>query len=139
MQLRINNMKKLIVIFLFSFVVNMVWENAHSLLYANYMGGLITETILARAALWDAVIIALICLPFLYISTFRESSWLIIVFGVAVAIAIELYALNADRWAYNAYMPLIPIIKIGLTPTIQLGALGYLSFLFQKKLFDKLT
>ncbi len=132
-------MKKLIVIFFLSFFSNIVWENLHSLLYSNYSGGLITQTILIRAALWDAVIIVLICLPFLYIDGLRKKSWLVIVFGVVIAIIIELYALDTGRWAYNAYMPIIPIIKIGLTPTIQLGVLAYLSFLFQRKLFNELT
>ncbi|MBI2627443.1 hypothetical protein HYW72_00775 [Candidatus Nomurabacteria bacterium] len=132
-------MKRLSVIFLFSFVVNIVWENAHSFLYANYMGGSITETILAQAALWDAIIITFICLPFLYIGALEKKSWLIIILGMAVAIAIELYALKTGRWAYNVYMPIIPIIRIGLTPTVQLGALGYFSFLIQRKLFNKLT
>lgn len=128
-------MKKLLVVFSLSFFLNVVWENAQSFLYVNYIGGPITELILIRAALWDAVIIALICLPFLYIHVLKGINWLIIFIGVAVATVIELYALDTGRWAYNAYMPLISIIKIGLTPALQLGVLGYISFWLQRKLF----
>ncbi|OYV26226.1 MAG: hypothetical protein B7W98_03265, partial [Parcubacteria group bacterium 20-58-5] len=58
--------RKISVIFTVAFVLDIIWENAHSFLYANYMGGPITESILIRASVWYAVIITLICFPFLY-------------------------------------------------------------------------
>ena len=44
-----------------------------------------------------------------------------------VAACIEWYWLRAGRWAYNDLMPIIPILKLGLTPVIQLAILGMLS------------
>ena len=123
-------MKNVFLIFLLSFILNIVWENLHSLLYAGYMGGKITEFILLRASLGDAVIITILSLPFVFIPSFKRKAWLIIFIGVLVSIFIELYALNTGRWIYNEYMPIIPILGIGLTPTIQLGLLGYLSYWF---------
>lgn len=128
--------KKLSLIFASALVLNSVWENAHSVLYANYMRGAITEPILLRASIWDAVIITLICLPFLYDGSLRRKSWLIFAIGVVVAIAIEMYALQTGRWAYNELMPVIPLLGVGLTPTLQLGTLGIISFIFQNKIFD---
>jgi hypothetical protein len=121
-------MKKIFYIFLVSFFLNFIWENLHSLLYAGYQGGTITEFILFRASLGDAVMITLLALPFFFISALKKRDWLIIVLGVLVAILIEWYALSSGRWAYNEYMPLIPFLNIGLTPTIQLGLLGYFSY-----------
>lgn len=123
-------MKKIFLIFLLSFILNLIWENLHSLLYVGYMGGKITEFILLRASVADAVIITLISIPFVFIPRLKRKSWLIIFIGVLVAIFIELWALNTGRWAYNGYMPIIPILGVGLTPAIQLGLLGYLSYRF---------
>lgn len=129
-------MKKIFLIFLLSFILNLIWENLHSLLYVGYMGGKITEFILLRASVADAVIITLLSLPFVCVPSLRGKSWLIIFIGVLVAIGIEWYALDTGRWVYNGYMPIIPILGVGLTPTIQLGLLGYLSYWFILAEFD---
>ena len=121
-------MKPLFSIFILSFVLNFIWENLHSFLYTNYMGGKITETILLRASIVDALIITAISLPFIYFAIFGKKDWAIIFIGFFISITIELYALNTGRWSYNQYMPLMPLLPVGLTPTIQLGFLGYLSF-----------
>ncbi|PIQ66456.1 MAG: hypothetical protein COV96_01600 [Candidatus Zambryskibacteria bacterium CG11_big_fil_rev_8_21_14_0_20_42_18] len=121
-------MKRLLIIFLSAFVLNIVWENLHSFLYSNYMGGEITEFILIRASLFDAFLITMILLPFLYLNALKNKSWLIIVIGIIIAVLNEWYGLNTNRWAYNSLMPILPIIKVGLTPTLQLGVSGYLSY-----------
>lgn len=120
--------KQLGAIFLISFGLNYVWEHLHSLLYVHYKGGPITEFILLRATLADAVIITLIALPFIASSRIRPWAWLMIPLGIAVSIIIEMHALPAGRWAYSAMMPLVPLVGTGWTPTIQLGLLGYLSY-----------
>ena len=121
-------MKKVASIFIISFLLNFIWENLHSLLYAKYMGKPITQFILFHATLGDAVMITLIALPFLFLPTFKKHEWLIIPIGIIISISIEWYALGAGRWAYNEYMPLVPYLNVGLTPLIQIGLLGYLSF-----------
>ena len=125
-------MKRLLSIFAISFVLNIVWENLHSYLYDNYMGGKITEFILLRASLADALAITILLIPFLYISFFRKRNWLVILGGIIISILIEWHGLGTGRWSYNDYMPIIPILSVGLTPTIQLGILGYLSFIWQE-------
>jgi len=50
-------MKKVSLIFILSFFLNLIWENLHSYFYTVYMGGEITETILLRASIADAIII----------------------------------------------------------------------------------
>ena len=115
-------------IFLLAFIMNFIWENLHSFLYLNYKGGEITQFILLRASLFDALLIAIISLPFLYFEFLKTKAWLILIIGIAVATFNEWYGLSTLRWAYSSSMPIIPIIKTGLTPTLQLGLLGYISF-----------
>ena len=57
-------MKKILLIFATAFILNAVWENLHAFLYDNYMGDKITELVLLRATLADAVMITVITLPF---------------------------------------------------------------------------
>ena len=121
-------MKKIFFIFLLSFSFNLIWENLHFYLYAGYMGGTITEAILLRASVVDAIIITFLSFPFVFIAKLRNKNWIIIFIGIVVAILIELHALRTERWVYNEYMPIIPILFVGLTPTIQLGLFGYLSY-----------
>jgi hypothetical protein len=91
------------------------------------MGKSITQFILFHATLGDAIMITVISLPFIFLTTFKKYDWLIIPIGIIIGISIEWYALGVGRWSYNEYMPIIPLLKVGLTPTIQLGLLGYLS------------
>jgi len=129
-----NIFRKVFLIFFVAFILNVIWENLHSFLYDNYIGGKITEFILLRATLVDAIIIVVLCLPFIFFPSFKKQSWIIIPLGFIVAINIEWWALQTNRWSYNVYMPIIPFLSVGLTPAIQLGLLGYLSFKIQEYL-----
>jgi len=100
-------MKKIFFIFLLSFSFNLIWENLHFYLYAGYMGGTITEAILLRASVVDAIIITFLSFPFVFIAKLRNKNWIIIFIGIVVAILIELHALRTERWGYNEYMPII--------------------------------
>ncbi|MDO8510393.1 MAG: hypothetical protein Q7S15_02100 [bacterium] len=71
-------------------------------------------------------------MPFIYISSLKKRSWLIIPVGIALALVVELFALKTGRWAYNDFMPLIPLLSVGITPAIQLGLLGYTTFKLQE-------
>ena len=57
---------------------------------------------------------------------------LIILFGLAVAVFIELRALMIGRWVYKEIMP--TIFGIGLSPLVQLAITGFLSLLILKYL-----
>jgi hypothetical protein len=129
----IYNIKSILYIFLISFFLNLIWENLHSFLYDNYKGGVITQSILLHATFIDALMITLIILPFILFPNFKRFSYLIILIGITLAVSIELWALGTSRWEYNSYMPIIPFLSVGLTPTIQLGFLGYISFIILNK------
>jgi hypothetical protein len=129
--------KRILGTFFIALILNAVWENLHSFLYVNYMGGRISEFILLRAAFWDAVMITGICLPFLFVSGFKKYSWVIILVGVIISVGIEQWALSTGRWVYNDLMPIIPFLSVGLTPTIQLGPLGFISFKIQERIINE--
>ncbi|PIR40129.1 MAG: hypothetical protein COV33_01390 [Candidatus Zambryskibacteria bacterium CG10_big_fil_rev_8_21_14_0_10_34_34] len=120
-------MKRLIFIFIIAFVLNLIWENLHVVFYDNYLGGPTTRFILLQASVVDAFLIILLSLPFLYKNYFKNKMWLIIIFGIIMAVFIEWFALYNNWWQYNPNMPIVPILKVGLTPMIQLGILGYFS------------
>ncbi len=129
-------MKKWILVFIFAFVLNLIWEWGHSFLYANYKGGAITEFILARAALTDAVIILGLIFVLRLSSILVRHSWLLILVGIIISILIEYWALSTGRWEYKDIMPIIPLLNTGLTPTIQLGLLSYIVYRIS---FKKIT
>ena len=120
--------KKLSLVFFLAFISNWIWENLHSVLYFHPSGEPITQIMLAKATLFDAVLITIIGLIFILIPYLRARIWLSMVIGIVAAVVIELQALALGKCAYTASMPIIPFLNIGLTPTIQLGLLSYLIF-----------
>lgn len=120
--------KKFLFVFLLAFVSNLIWENLHAGLYAHYMSGPVTQRALLLSTFTDAIFITILGVIFLRVAYFRQRLWFSFVIGAAVSIAVEVFALKTGRWAYNDLMPLVPIVKTGLTPTIQLGLLSYLIF-----------
>jgi hypothetical protein len=123
-------LKKLAKIFSISFILNLIWEFAHSSLYVAYKSEEITNYILFRAAFWDAVIITLIAVAFVKIDLFKTRKWIIILVGIVIACLIEIFALNTGRWEYNSLMPIVPIVGVGLSPLVQLSITGFVTFLF---------
>ena len=125
---------RLCVVFAISFAFNFVWEHLHWVLYAHYQGRPITDLVLFRATLGDAIFITALSIPFFRMPFLGRHLWIVIPIGVACAITLELFATSTGRWAYTEMMPLIPLVGTGLTPTIQLGLLGYITFLITKKI-----
>lgn len=121
-------MKNWIFVFILAFGLNLIWENLHSPLYVHYQGEAITFLMLLRAALVDAFIILVLIRLLRLAPSFSKLSWLIILFGIIVSIIMEYWALGSGRWAYAETMPIIPLLEVGLTPTIQLGLLAYLTY-----------
>ena len=123
-------MKKLLAVFCLAFLLNLVWENAHAVLYLHYKGGPITEIILLHATTVDAVMITMLAAPFLFVERIKKYSWFIIPLALILAVSIEEWALLNGRWAYASTMPIVPLLGVGLTPTIQLALTGWLAYRF---------
>lgn len=108
-----------------AFLLNWIWENAHSVLYLGYQGGAIRPVILFEAALIDALLISGLVLV---AHRFKlQTSAFVIIGGLLLSFVIEIWALQTGRWQYNELMPIVPFINVGLTPFIQLAVTGFLT------------
>ena len=115
-------------------ILNVVWEEVHAVFYAHYQGGAITHEVLLRAAMVDTFIILVLVIVAELVPFFLRHRFLFfMIAGAVVGIAIELWALGSGRWAYQSTMPLIPLIHVGATPTIQLGLTGYAAYMLMRQ------
>jgi hypothetical protein len=124
-KLNKNQLLKLGAVFFLGLVANLVWENWHAQFYQHYQNQPITQLILIKAAIFDAVFIFILALIFGLLPAGNKKYWLGLLIGIIFSIILEKHALATGRWAYNDLMPIIPLLNTGLTPTIQLGLLSY--------------
>ena len=127
--------RRLLFVFLAAFLLNLLWENLHEVLYVHYQGGEITRLILFRAALFDAAFITALAVPMLFVPWLRKRLYFSFIFGVIFAVILEWFALKTGRWEYTAAMPLVPFLQTGLSPTVQLGITGWVSHALAKRYF----
>ena len=137
-----KNILKLSQVFLVAWLLNLLWENVHVLLYEQHLGIFFAQmdplekfVVLFRASIFDATFItAAVLVGLLFASLFKKknrekfTTWFVVSVGVIFAVWLEIHALNTGRWMYNELMPIIPILNVGLSPTVQLGLTGYLAY-----------
>ena len=121
-----------------AFLLNLLWELLHYQLYID-LSGISRYLHILLASFTDAIIILAI---FIIVSLKNKNlNWLnkpsrldyalIIILSLLIAIAIETWALNIGRWAYNNFMP--TIFGIGLTPLIQLAVTSLVALWMVRK------
>ncbi len=112
-----------------AFVLNLIWEISHSFLYSPHFAGVADfMKVHVRVTLGDTVVVFVIFLLdiFVFTKTFseKELGWKritsIMLSGFIWAVAVEKYALATGRWSYKDLMPIVPFLKIGLTPLVQM-------------------
>ena len=54
--------------------------------------------------------------------------------GAVTAVAVERIALATGRWTYNALMPIVPLVQVGLWPVLQMTLLPVLSVWLSERL-----
>ena len=121
--------------FVLAFALNIVWENAHMPLYKNFNGDGSPLSRFLRS-LYDSFMDAVLILSlFLFPALLLHLPWewpftagltehvLLGLLGGVVAAVIEWRALATGRWQYTDKMPLVPILKVGLSPLVQLMVL----------------
>jgi len=122
-------MKKIFFAIAITFGLNFVWEISQSFLYAphyNGIGELISIHLWASGG--DVVMVAVVLFwAWICAEKFlkkKKNSWqelsLIIFFGFLLSVSVEKYALTVGMWSYNVWMPMLPWLKVGLTPVLQM-------------------
>lgn len=112
-----------------AFALNWVWETMHAVAFVESSGTLAFR-------LWH-------CLPMAVTDAgWTLGLWVVVggltppprrasvrqlaalgILGALTAIAIELVAVATGRWTYNAQMPILPVIDVGLWPVLQMAIL----------------
>lgn len=124
-----------LVVWVGALVLNFIWENMHAVLYVHYQGGVISDYILLRASVFDAFIIVLFAtLGRLFLKRRVLKKEVLIFSGIAIvfAIGLEKWALATSRWQYQELMPLIPLLKVGWSPVVQLFITGSLAIILAR-------
>jgi hypothetical protein len=123
-----------------SFALHIVWENAQAPLYAGYQSFFQHFQICFVGVIGD-VLITLLVLGFVWLlkkdlPNTRADFLTLTIIGFVIAITIEQNALLLGKWSYAPTMPIIPLLKVGLTPIAQMIILLPLSF-YIAGLFNK--
>ena len=128
---------KLVLLAFIVFILNLVWEFSHYRLYIDLTG--ISSILHLILASFIDLFLVLIIFSIISISRGRVDwierpkkldYWIIVIFGILIASAIEIYSLSKGRWSYTELMP--TILGIGLSPLIQLLATAILGLLLIK-------
>ena len=127
-----------------AFIPHLIWENAQAPLFAGYSSfgqhlpvcflGTIGDVIFTGAVYLG---IGLLKNDFAWIVRLNKKDILVLAaVGFFFALGIEWRALLFDRWSYANAMPIIPYLRVGLTPILQMMLLLPLSLYLTKRLYD---
>jgi hypothetical protein len=121
-----------------AFVLHWAWETAHGVAYVETDMPLLDR-------LWHCLPMAVVdtawsgavVLVGIIASRSLRRPWLTWAVGVAAgaltATWVEHAALQSGRWTYNARMPILPVIEVGLWPVLQMSLLPPLALLMAAK------
>jgi hypothetical protein len=110
-----------------AFLLNWIWEATHAAAYVESTGPFLNRLrhclpMAGTDALWTLTLWAIgtgaIQRP--------DSAWrltAVAALGAVSAVAVERVALADGRWTYNALMPIVPIVDVGLWPVAQMTIL----------------
>ena len=134
----------IIPIYLYSILVNYIWEMLHMPLFVGLpIQELSSWLICLVASFGDANIILFIWFCGLLI--YKDLWWirkitiprvlLVVVMGFLITWIFEVHAISSGRWIYSSIMPIIPVINVGLSPILQMIILPPLIlFIISKRL-----
>jgi len=118
------------------FILNLVWENAQAPLFNGYQNFVQHFIPCFRATIGDAIIIFLFYE--FYSFWYKNRDWIarmkigqivaLMVIGAVLAVFMEWGALASGRWSYGEFMPVIPILGVGLLPVFQMVLLPPITF-----------
>ena len=110
-----------------AFLLNWFWEATHAAAYVESTGPFLYRLrhclpMAGTDALWTLALWAIVTGALQR----RDSAWRLVAtatLGAVSAVAVEHVALADRRWTYNALMPIVPIVDVGLWPVAQMTIL----------------
>ena len=136
----------LLLISVLAFLLNFAWELLHLPLYKDSSYDIQHIAFCALASVADALMVLLLYLCFALLNKkpfwvqeigFPQVFILMIIGGIGATIA-EMAHTSAGNWAYADFMPILPILNVGLLPVLQFFLLPvliyYLSYYFLSKI-----
>ena len=124
------------------FILNFAWELLQMPLYDNTSFKISHVGFCALGSVADAIMVVLIyfslAIVFKTLFWMRPLKWqriivAVLIGGVGSALS-EIRHLSLGNWAYSDLMPLLPIIKVGLSPVLQFMILPVLIYILSLKL-----
>lgn len=124
-----------------AFVLNLIWEEAHGLLYEGFQYDLghIAFCALASVADMFMVLILLFVFGLIYKTVFwivpvrfNRSLVLILVGGVGAILA-EMWHTRRGDWSYADTMPMLPLVEVGVSPVLQFSILPWIIFVISRR------
>ena len=113
-------------VFAIAFALNSIWELAQAPLYQSMGSAWEATRRCFVASVGDGALILIILTAIRGLAgraSVERQYTLAVVFGVAVASAVEWWGLTAGRWAYGPQMPIVPGTALGIVPLLQLAIL----------------
>ena len=121
----------------FAFFLNLLWELLQMPLYDSASFAINHITYCALGSVADAIMVLLLYLGFALI--FKTPFWMqplkgqrviivILIGGIGAALS-EMRHLSLGNWAYSDLMPLIPIMKVGISPVLQFMILPVFTYI----------
>ena len=125
------------VLALIAFALHLIWEKLHIPLYTNYEALGTGWKLAIWATCGDVLYTVLIALA--VAALFGRLDWFVgaslrqyafaAALGLGVALFVEYKALYLHTWGYDAAMPIIPVLHVGLSPILQMLILTPLALL----------
>jgi hypothetical protein len=111
-----------------AFLLSWIWEATHAAAYVESTGPFLYRLrhrlpMAATDALWTLALWAVVTALWWGAGGRGTSRAALAVLGAATAIVVECAALTDGLWTYNALMPIVPVVNVGLWPVAQMTVL----------------
>jgi len=123
-------------VFVFGALLNVAYELWHSVYYTHFSLPGMAYPAQVRMLLTASVSDGFLAVVSLFaVTAVRRGRWrwdatrrwsdviFVAMVALAIQVGVELEALSTGRWGYTDLMPLIPLLRVGLTPAIQMPLL----------------
>jgi hypothetical protein len=123
-----RHVREALCILIVAFSLNWIWEAVHAAAYVESTGTFWFRLrhclpMAGTDALWTLALWVIVTAPWWRADGQLHSRAALAVLGAVTAIVVEWAALAEGRWTYNALMPVVPVVNVGLWPVAQMTLL----------------